>query len=102
MSQAAFSHRSAFTAFLEDPATRQTANGVTLTVVRQMNQQMVREGNEMSAAHRATAEASIKRGDKLCQFLAAENQHVLDSKGQGCVYNAGKYFHTHVVKNLNS
>jgi hypothetical protein len=43
----------------------------------------------------------IARGDTTCEFLAAENKHVLQSTGTGPVYTAGKKFHEWVVSPLN-
>ena len=91
-------YRPEFTEYLGKPETRERANMVTRTVVSGMNSQMAREGQPMTEAHYRAAVTSMDRGDSLCGFLKAENEHVIHSTGDGCVYTAGKKFHEHVVK----
>jgi hypothetical protein len=92
--------RQNFTDFLNDPTKKEKANKVTVGIVRTMNRQMVREKVPMSRGHYEAAVTSISKGDSTCQFLVAENSHVLDSKGNGIVYETGKGFH-HAIHHAN-
>jgi hypothetical protein len=58
-----------------------------------MNTEMVRKSVPMSEAHYKVARKSLEDGAPICEFLQAENTHVLKSSGNGVVYNAGKLFH---------
>ncbi|MFC5863576.1 hypothetical protein ACFPT7_14815 [Acidicapsa dinghuensis] len=84
-------YRPHFTRFLSSSPTG--SDRCAVTVVGQMNKEMVRKGVPMSKEHYDAATDSLSRGDKLCGFLQAENSHVLKSNGTGFVYNAGKGFH---------
>ena len=59
-----------------------------------MHRGMMRNNVSMSDGHYQAATDSIRRGDPLCQFLWSENQHVLDSRGNGFLYNSGYQFHS--------
>lgn len=89
-------YRPEFTKFLDNPANLEKANGVTLLTVGWMNKEMVRNKVPMSRVHYEAASQSIRNGDPICTFLTNENKHVLDSKGNGMVYNAGYKFHSAV------
>jgi hypothetical protein len=83
--------RPQFTQFLSSPPS--TAKACTIAVVRPMNTEMVRKSVPMSEEHYKVARKSLEDGAPLCEFLQAENTHVLKSNGTGVVYNAGKLFH---------
>lgn len=86
-------YRVQFTQFLETASASPTVNPITLQAVSLMNNQMARKGVPMSKDHFQVAQQSIARGDGLCDFLKAENKHVLESTGSGAVYQAGLLFH---------
>jgi hypothetical protein len=92
--------RPMFTDFLKTPPPE--SNWVAFGVVKQMNNQMVREGVAMSEEHYKVAIDSLSKGSTICEFLQAENTHVLSSEGTGCVYSAGKLFHQAVYFTKNS
>lgn len=71
-----------------------TSNGITVSIVGFMHRAMMRNNVPMSDGHYQAATDSIRRGDGLCQYLWAENLHVLDSQGNGFAYNAGYQFHS--------
>jgi hypothetical protein len=83
--------RPEFTEFLKSPPS--TVNPCTIAIVKPMNNEMVRKSVPMSKEHYLTARKSLTDGATGCQFLQAENTHVLQSNGTGVVYNAGKMFH---------
>lgn len=83
--------RAQFTEFLTSPPS--TVKPCTIAVVRPMNTEMVRKKVPMSEAHYKVARKSLEDGAPLCEFLQAENTHVLNSNGTGVVYNTGKLFH---------
>ena len=99
-SNASENYRPQFTSFLNSQHRNEKASKITVNTVSAMNNQMVREDIPMTRAHYEAATESISRGDTICGFLTSENKHVLDSKGNGCVYKMGKGFH-HVVYQAN-
>lgn len=86
-------YRDEFGAFLDEHAKKPSANDSTLHAVRSIHQRMVSNRNGMTRAHYEAAKASILRGDTLCEFMRAENSHVINSTGSGLTYHAGKVAH---------
>jgi len=86
-------YRILFTHFLQGASANPRVNAITLRTVSVMNDQMARRGVAMSREHYEVAQQSIARGDDLCDFLRAENKHVLESTGTGVVYQAGVLLH---------
>jgi|688.fasta_scaffold51230_7 hypothetical protein len=90
-------YRTQFVQFLQGASANPSVNAITLQAVSLMNDQMARRGAPMSKDHFEVAHQSIARGDCLCDFLEAENKHVLESTGSGAVYQAGFLFHKTLV-----
>ena len=86
-------YRSQFTDYLSGQWRNPKVDKLTLGSVSLMNFFMVRNNVPMTQGHFEAASQSIDGGEHICRFLTNENKHVLDSSGNGCVYNGGKYLH---------